>query len=493
MISEPKSYAFASWLFLRLLGLIYLAAFLSLATQIRGLAGVAGIQPASEILAARNHRNKNRFWRLPTLCWLSTSDAFLLFLTWGGAVMSLLFLAGLAPQILLILLWVFYLSLFHVCRVFLGYQWDVLLLEAGFLAIFLAPPRLWPGFLSLEAPAPILVWLIWWLLFRLMFSSGFAKLRSGDKTWRRLTALRYHYQTQPLPTPLAWYAFHLPSWFHSFSAAAVLLIEVLGPALIFGPLVLRYVVGGVFICLMLLIQLTGNYAFFNLLGVALSLLLFDDDFWTQVIGPGFLDTFHRSAHELSGPFRNSIDALVMFLVLFLSCDAIGKLIGHSWAWPKPFVKCLEGLAPFHLVSSYGLFAVMTMERSEIIVEGSEDGLSWRAYEFKQKPGSIRQSPRFVAPFQPRLDWQLWFAALGYGDENPWFSRFLSRLLEGSRPVMGLLRSSPFGPKPPRYLRATLYDYQFTTPRQRALTGDWWKRQPYGEYCPVRERTLHVPS
>lgn len=487
MISEPKSYTFAAWLFLRLLGLIYLTAFLSLAAQIRGLAGVEGILPASEVIASRNRRNINRFWRLPTLCWLSTSDEFLLFLCWGGAVLAALFLAGLAPLLLLILLWVFYLSLFNVCRLFLGYQWDVLLLECGFLAIFLAPARLWPGFLSLYAPSPIIVWLFWWLLFRLMFSSGFAKVRSGDKTWRNLTAICFHYETQPLPTPLAWYASHLPCWFHRISAAMVLLIEVLGPTLMFGPLRARYVACGAFIALMVLIEVTGNYAFFNLLGVALSLLLLDDDFWNHALGSAFLHRFNQRPNVSLDPLLIAIDVVVALVLLFLSWDAIGKMLRYRWPWPKPLLKCLAWLAPFRLVSSYGLFAVMTTKRPEIIVEGSDDGVTWRAYEFKHKPGSINRAPRVVAPFQPRLDWQLWFAALGSCDENPWFMRFLTRLFEGSKPVIDLLRTSPFPQKPPRYLRAGLYDYQFTKPAQRALTGDWWKRQPRRQYCPVLKR------
>jgi len=447
-MAEPNSYAFASWLFLRLLGLVYFTAFLSLARQIRGLAGAAGILPVAEVLTSRECGRISRFWRLPTLCWLSTSDRFLLFLSWGGAVLAAFLIAGIAPLPMLILLWLFYLSLFNVCRLFLGYQWDVLLLESGFLAIFLAPIELAPGFSSLRAPSPIIVWLFWWLLFRLMFSSGFAKLRSGDRSWRNLTALCHHYETQPLPTPMAWYAHQLPPWFQKISCAIVLVIEVIGPLFIFAPASARYAACLGFIALMGLIQITGNYAFFNLLGVALSLLLLDDGFWRRVIQAVMPPHSNMQPHSPVGSFSNGLVGVVALILLFISIDVIAKLFRRSLAWPRPLLKCLELLYPFHLVSSYGLFAVMTTERPEILVEGSEDGVDWRAYEFKFKAGKVNRAPGFVAPHQPRLDWQVWFAALGYCENNPWFLKFLARLLEGSKPVTNLLRGNPFPQQPP---------------------------------------------
>src|ERR1051325_3794288 len=263
-------YVLATWLFLRLLGLIYLSAFVSLAVQVRGLIGREGILPAAEFLSGRSHDGISRFWNLPTLCWLNASEAFLLVLGWGGALLALLLTLGFAPLLVLPLLWVSYLSLLNVSRLFLGYQWDILLLETGLLAIFLAPPDLQPDFPPTCAPSPVILGLCWWLLFRLMFSSGAVKLRSGDRTWRNLTALSYHYQTQPLPTPAAWYAHQLPVRFHKASAVLMFAIELLAPFLIVGPPALRHVAAASFIFLMVLIQLTGNYCFFNFLGIALS-------------------------------------------------------------------------------------------------------------------------------------------------------------------------------------------------------------------------------
>ena len=235
------SYLLSSWLFIRLLGLIYLAAFLSLASQIEGLIGNKGILPATEFLKSQQKLGIWRFHRIPTLFWLHTGNAGLMFLSWGGAVLSLLLVAGIAPMPILFLLWVFYLSLFSIGRIFLGYQWDILLLEIGFLTIFLAPVKLVDFFPPMTAPPIIIRWLLWWVLFRLMFSSAIVKLRSVDPAWRKLTALRYHYETQPLPTPLAWYAHQLPLYFHKFSVVVMFVIELLIPFLIFASPPLRVI------------------------------------------------------------------------------------------------------------------------------------------------------------------------------------------------------------------------------------------------------------
>jgi lipase maturation factor 1 len=488
-MAGPRTYAFASWLFLRLLGFVYLTAFVSLAKQIRGLAGAGGILPAAEVLASNGHMGINRFWRLPTVCWLSTSDRFLLLLTWGGAVLSALLTAGVASAPLLILLWVFYLSLFNVCRLFLGYQWDVLLLEAGFLAILLAPWELWSRVGSIVSPPLLVIWLFWWLLFRLMFSSGFVKLNSGDSSWRKLRALQHHYETQPLPTPVAWCAHQLPQRLQKISTASVLLIELVGPVLMLGPAQVRYIACGVFVGLMLLIEITGNYAFFNVLGVALSVLLLDDDFWSALVHRPINARTNGAYISTSDSILSAVHFAIALVLLFLSCDVIAKLFRRPLTWPRLLVRCLEFLGPFHLVNGYGLFAVMTKERPEIIVEGSEDGVNWQAYEFKYKPGTVNRAPRFVAPHQPRLDWQVWFAALGYCENNPWFVRFLMRLLEGSKPVINLLKANPFPQRPPRYIRASLYDYRFTDRAQHRQSRAWWRREHRGLYCPV----LDIPS
>jgi hypothetical protein len=478
------TYLLSGWLFLRLLGLIYLVAFISLGVQVKGLVGSRGILPARDFLLAKKSWGPSRYLRIPTLFWLNASDAFLQFLCWGGAGLSILLTIGVAPVPVLILLWAFYLSLFNVCRIFLGYQWDILLLETGFLAIFAASFELWPKFPPVSAPSPVVLWLLWWLAFRLLFSSGFVKLRSGDRTWRNLTTLRYHYETQPLPPWTAWYMHQLPGWFQKLSVIVMFSIELVMPVFVFAPPPFSYITGMAFIFLMLLITATGNYCFFNLLGIALSVLLFDDALWLplfQKLMPHF--QFPGHATLLPGwPLWITIPVAV--IIALLSTDVLGRLFRWQACWPKPMEKVIECLESPRLVNSYGLFSVMTTERPEIVVEGSNDTINWVAYEFKWKPGDVRRRPRFVAPHQPRLDWQMWFAALSYYHSNPWFRRFLLKLLQGSADVLALLGANPFPNDPPRFVRAVVYDYQFTDFKTRPETGAWWKRERRDLYSPV---------
>jgi hypothetical protein len=464
------NYSVGAWLFLRAIGLIYTIAFLSLAVQIDGLGGREGILPAREFLSeVRQQFRRRRLMAVPTLCWLNGSDRFLRFLCWGGAVAGALVLLGVAPLPVLIVCWVFYLSLFGVLRLFLGYQWDVLLLEAGFLAIFLAPPRLMPAGPVDAPPWPILI-LLYWLLFRLMFLSGLAKLRSGDLTWRRLTALVHHYETQPLPTPPAWSAHQLPRGFHKFSAVGMFAIELGIPFLIFGPSPFRHVAGLMIIALMILIMLTGNYCFFNLLTIALCLALFDNRFYGQT-------NFATVSTHL--PLWLLIAVAVILLTL--SMLRLARLFRIDGRISRAVNYWLDSVP---LVNHYGLFSVMTATRLEIVIEGSRDGKTWQAYEFKWKPCDVKRKPRWVAPHQPRLDWQMWFAALSDYRLNGWFIGFLVRLLQGSRPVLALLRRNPFPDGPPSYVRAVLYQYRFTDRKTQRETGAWWTREKRWLYCPV---------
>ena len=478
------TYVLSSWLFLRLLGLIYFSAFVSLATQVKGLVGSHGILPARAFLLTKQCWGPARFAQIPTLCWWTTGDGFLQVLCWGGAVLSLFLLSGVAPAPVLVLLWAFYLSLFNVCRIFLGYQWDILLLETVFLAVFIAPFELLPGFPPATAPSPVILWLLWWLLFRLMFSSGFVKLRSGDRAWRNRTALKYHYQTQPLPTWTAWYMHQLPAGFHTVSVLVLFSVELVMPAFVFAPPPLSYLAGAAFITLMLLIMGTGNYCFFNLLGIALSILLFDDAVWLRLFRrllPGFESV---PAAPIVRGWPAAITVPVAVVIGLLSLEVVGRLGRFTSRWPKPLEQLMGWLEPFRLVNGYGLFAVMTTERPEIIIEGSHDGVTWRAYEFKWKPGEVTRRPRFVAPHQPRLDWQMWFAALSFYHGSPWFGQFLLRLLENSPDVLALLSKNPFADNPPRFIRAVLYDYRFTDFAARRATGAWWRRERRGLYSPV---------
>ncbi len=481
--ADAPTFTISRWVFLRLVGLSYLIAFVSLSSQILGLTGSHGILPAQQLLdAARVQLGTTRYWWLPTFCWLSASDATLRGLCWAGAGISVLLILDIAPALWALLAWGGYLSLSTICQEFLSYQWDALLLETGFLAIFFAPLRLAPR-LSGDAPArPTVRRLLWWLLFRLMISSGVAKLASGDPTWRHLTALIYHYETQPLPTWIGWYAHQLPHAFHRTSCALMFAIELVAPWLILGPSRVRSGACAALIGLQLLIAATGNYCFFNLLTMALCVLLLDDVAWPRVLRERFSHPTLATRSPRGWP-RWMIVPVTVVLVLD-SFVHMGSLLGLRRSWPKPLTELVVMLQPWQVVNSYGLFAVMTTSRPEIIVEGSNDGTTWHAYPFKYKPGELTRRPAFVAPHQPRLDWQMWFAALGTYREAPWFLRFCEQLLRGSPDVLALLAGNPFPDHPPRYVRATFYDYRFTDLAAMRAEGTWWRRHPKGLYCPV---------
>jgi predicted DCC family thiol-disulfide oxidoreductase YuxK len=500
---EPPSCQLLQGLFLRMLGVIYFIAFVSLWTQISGLIGSNGILPAAQTMqgareyVAAGQLGIGRYLLLPTLCWLNTSDGFLQFLCGGGAVLAALLIVGIAPVPVLALLWLFYLSIVSVGNVFLSFQWDVLLLETGFLAIFFAPLR-WrrkhPAFDS--PPSTAVLWLLRLLLFKLMFFSGAVKLTSRDPTWANLSALKFHYYTQPLPNPIAWYAHQLPDWFQEMSVFVMFVIELVVPFFLFAPRRWRLWAFWPLVGLQLLIIATGNYCFFNLLTIALCVVMLDDRVLERVKAGGASarrlllspepGPRTEAAPALSSPLRwpGWIIAPVAIVVLTINFMLIGRLFGSNLQrWPAPFLKLYQTVAPFHAVNSYGLFAVMTTSRPEIILEGSRDGQNWQAYEFKYKPGDLTRAPCIVAPHQPRLDWQMWFAALGDIRGNPWMLSFCEKLLRGSPEVLALVKDNPFPESPPRYVRAVLYDYHFTDFATRRKEGTWWRRELKGAYCP----------
>jgi predicted DCC family thiol-disulfide oxidoreductase YuxK len=502
-------------LFLRLLGLIYLCAFVSLGTQVIGLIGHAGIEPANQYMAAARgqldqmHMGIGRYHLLPTLCWLSASDGFLRGLCWSGVALSLLLVAGILPAPCLFLLWLIYLSLSAVGGVFLEFQWDTLLLEAGFLAIFFAPLRWTLGWSGGPAPSKIALWLLRWLLFRLMLESGMVKLLSGDPLWRHLAALTVHYQTQPLPTWIGWYAHQLPAGFQEVSVAVMFFIELAVPFLIFAPRRLRFAGCALLVFLQICILLTGNYCFFNLLTIAFCLLLLDDaalrSLTRRTPGPA-CEQEHGGVRPLSGievpaapvPRRRTdwpwwITGPIAAVILLVTVTTVLQMAWRFRTWPEPadptepprMMEIIEAwIEPFRSVNNYGLFAVMTNPRMEISVQGSDDGQNWRDYTFKYKPGDPKMRPAFVAPHQPRLDWQMWFAALGTYRENRWFVEFCVRLLQGSPDVLGLLERNPFPNAPPKYIRAELYEYRFSTFAERREKGVWWVRESRGDYLPA---------
>ena len=491
---EPPRQFLVRWLFLRSLAIIYLIAFVSLWTQITGLVGQNGILPAKSTMENLQRQltaaniGLERYRLFPTLCWFSTSDRSLQYQCAFGVLFALLLFIGIAPAPCLFLLWLIYLSLCTVCREFLGFQWDILLLETGFLAIFFAPLNLLPRLYRTAAPSRTVLWLLRWLLFCLMFQSGCVKLLSGDPAWRNLTALTFHYETQPLPTWIGWYAHQLPVWFQKTSTALMFGIELAVPFLIFAPRRLRFLGCAALVALQIFIALTGNYCFFNLLTIILCFTLFDDAA-LQRFAPRKLARFLSPVQPCSlQPFLARLRQLANFsiaiILLGTSLLQFSSMFRLPIPWPQPIITAYEWLSPFRTFSSYGLFAVMTTSRPEIIIEGSTDGVTWFEYDFKYKPGDLKRPPEFVAPHQPRLDWQMWFAALGNYQQNPWLVNFCVRLLQGSPDVLALLERNPFSNAPPRYIRAVTYDYHFTDFATRRKTGAWWRRERTGDYLPT---------
>jgi len=482
--SEPETYCISRQWFLRLLAVIYLIAFLSFRVQVPGLIGKNGIVPAVETLAAyQKHFGDGAFWKLPTIAWWASSDEAILRMCDGGVVLSLLLLYGVAPIPILVFLWALYLSLVNVGGVFMHFQWDILLLETGFLALFYAPLRLYTGRRLAGNPFGLSRLLMWWLLFRLMFRSGYVKLAGDNPTWENLLALTLHYETQPLPICTSWLAHQLPLWFHKASCAIMFGIELGLPFLIIAPRRLRHLAAGAFIFLMLLIAATGNYNFFNLLTVALCVTLLDDGFLARL-------TIRRTRDQLprvrGGPDRRPLTRIALGCAA-LAALAMTAMDGYlstyrEWNPPNWVRKVLVAVQPFHAFNQYGLFARMTESRPEIVIEGSRDGSTWLEYEFSWKPGDVKRPPGFVQPHQPRLDWQMWFAALGTYQRNPWFGNLLRRILEGRTEVLALFEKNPFAEGPPRYVRATLYRYYFTDAKTRRETGAWWNRERLGLYA-----------
>jgi predicted DCC family thiol-disulfide oxidoreductase YuxK len=466
---QPATFDLTRWLFLKALGLVYFFAFLSFALQATGLIGSKGILPVGDYLQEVHAQlGAQGYMLVPTIFWLNAGDAALQIVTWAGVILSVMLILGWARRVVVVLLFVGYLSIVNAGQVFMSFQWDVLLVEAGFLAIFV--------------DFGVTIWLYRLLLFRLMFLSGAVKLSSGDPTWHDLTALNYHFETQPLPTVIGWWMYQLPDGVHRFSTMATLVIELILPFFIFFPRHLRMFAGAGIIFLQVLILLMGNYTFFNLLTIALCLFLFDDAALRRLL-PARLVRRASSAHARrphSRLARRAMGVLAVLLVILGLAQIAGTLHGKV---PEPIGAVMDLVEPFHLVNRYGLFAVMTTTRPEIIVEGSNDGENWQAYEFRYKAGDVSRPPLWVAPLQPRLDWQMWFAALGTYQQNPWFINFLLRLLQGSPDVLSLLDKNPFPDHPPRYVRAMLYDYHFTDPATLSSTGAWWRRESIGLYVP----------
>src|SRR6184192_343270 len=475
---RPPTYFWARRWFLRAVGLIYLVAFVSLWVQVDGLIGANGISPVNQFLPAVHEQlGRQAYSLLPTLCWFNSSNTFLHFLCGAGVAFSLLLVFGIAPVICLTALFVFYLSLTISGQTFLSFQWDILLVETGFLSIFLAPWQLWQKRGQEPPVSRAALFLLKLLLFKLTVMSGLVKLTSGDDCWWNLTALDYHYWSQPLPTMFGWWADKSPEWFKHFSVAFCLAVEIVVPFLIWAPRRPRLIATGLMIFLQLAIAITGNYCFFNLLTIALCLLLIDD---------ASIGRKHATVRDRRYSDQLCSYAAIAVIVVTLPINAwlIFSAFKPRARPPHALANLYEQLEAFRIVNGYGLFRVMTKDRCEIVLEGSAEGVEWLPYEFKWKPGDVKRAPGWCAPHQPRLDWQMWFAALERPQQNPWLVGLIVRLLQGSDDVSRLLAHNPFPERPPRYIRAMFYRYRFTTVSELRQSGAWWKRQELREYLPT---------
>jgi hypothetical protein len=497
--AEAGQGALGCWLYLRGLGLVFLLAFLSLWPQVLGLIGSRGMMPAAPFLDAVTHRyGAARFHLLPTLFYFTASDHALKLLCGAGILCSALLCIGILELPALICAWACYLSFVSAGREFLSFQWDALLLESAVFSLPLllaSRPTLKP---TLRQSSTSARWLLWLLLFRFMFAAGWAKIRSGDPAWREFHALDYHFFTQPLPTVLGYYAHQLPAGLKAAATFLMLAIELGVPFLIFIPPLRRYAffpLGA----LQLGIAATGNYGFFNLLAIVLCIPLLPEVWLRRVVPARFLAFLTRKRLPAPATWQVAATAAVqagffLFLgtltllqaaLMFFSPQELVQAAEavHLPKLAKAPLWALRKTAPFSVVNHYGLFAVMTKERPEIIVEGSRDGVTWIPYEFKYKAGALDRAPPWNAPHQPRLDWQLWFAAMGPRGESPWFDGFCIRLLQGSPDVLSLLGRNPFPEQPPRYLRATLYQYFFTSLAEKKQSGDYFRRSDPEPYLP----------
>jgi len=504
---EPSTYIFSSWLFVKCLGLIGLIAFISLWIQAAGLFGSDGIMPLATFLEnaasfLNNTYPGDSFYQyFPTLFWLGDSDAAITGVFVGGVVSSLLMIAGVCPALGALGVFLCYLSVMIAGQDFMSFQWDSLLVEMAFLTVFLAPWMIVDRLGTRPEPLRLTRLLVWWLLFRLMLESGVVKLNHWDypsdsNTWQSLTAMNYHYWTQPIPSWISWHVHNYsPVWLHQFSIAMMFVIEIGLPFFIFGPRRVRNFGCLGMLSFQVLIMLTGNYGFFNLLTMALCLCLIDDQSLPSFIRRRWSERHHM---QRSGRLLRVIQGVVLLPVtivilivssyqMVVSFEGRRPAIGHPAVFEKPpewAQGIFDKIRPFHIVNSYGLFRVMTTTRPEIIIEGSIDGVSWSPYRFKYMAGDPAKRPGIIVPHMPRLDWRMWFAGLQYEHNKqvrPWFMKFIEQLLNGNENVIALLEENPFTDQPPQYLRMQLYLYTFSDPVERRENGVWWRRQKLEQY------------
>jgi len=467
MTETDDQYWCTRFLFQRCLACIYLIGFLIALNQYLPLVGEHGLEPLRLLLKLR----EVKFWDAPSLFWIDGSDRFVMKVIWSGLALSIFALLGLSERLgiwvsvgVWFLLWVLYSSLVNVGGTFYGFGWEMMLLESGFLAIFL-------GSAKVRTPV-IVIWLIRWMLFRLMFGAGMIKIR-GDACWRDLTCLTYHYETQPLPNPLSWWFHHTPIWFHKLEVLFNHFVELVVPFFLFTPRQVRYIAGLLTAFFQAILILSGNLSWLNYLTIVLCIACFDDRFLSR-----FLPVRKPETQADSVPHQCAVVALAL-LVAVLSLQPAMNLVSEHQAMNLSY-------DPLHIVNTYGAFGSVTPVRNELIIEGTyderpSDSSIWREYEFKGKPGDVSRMPSLVSPYLYKIDWQMWFAAMTPQVHDRWFVNFVRKLLEGDKGALSLIERNPFPLYPPKYIRVRRYVYHFTDANDRS--GHWWTRKLEGQYMP----------
>lgn len=490
------------WIFLRALGLIYYSAFFSLVFQIRGLNGPHGILPAGEYLQAVAERfGHTGYWYAPTLLWFSSSSHMLTGICWAGMIASLLLVLNFWPRGMLAICFVCFLSFVSAAQDFSAYQSDGMLLEAGFISLFFAPAGFRPGWGEESRPSRASLFLLVWECFRIYFESGVAKIMGGDPQWRNFTALDEYYQNGPLPTWIGWYMQHWPHWLHAATAFGTLALELGLAWLMFLPRRLRILCFLIFTPWQIGIILSANYTFLNYLVLVLGVLLLDDQTvlpWLPrflkksylvtkeakpLAPPAIEEKWRKKLREQLSAVRLAFTAVMLAWIFYAT---LAQLVWMVKPWPLPTTP-VAALEPFRIANRYGLFAVMTRGRYEIEFQGSDDGQTWLVYPFRFKPQDPAKAPEIYAPYQPRFDWNLWFASLSSWRQEPIVVRTEQNLLRGDPDVLLLFAGNPFPHAPPRQVRAVISQYWFTTPDEMRTQGTWWKRQQLGLYAPTLER------
>jgi hypothetical protein len=527
--SGPRNRFAPRWIFLRALAAIYFSAFLALVFQIKGLIGPNGILPAQNFLdAVARQAGSLRFWYAPTLFWHSSSSHAMMVVVWSGLIASVIAFLNLWPRLSFFICFVCFLSFVSAAGDFSGYQSDGMLLEAGFLALFFAPRGLWPGW-GVDSPPPrAALFLLLWEWFRIYFESGIVKLLSGDPEWRHLTAMDEYYQNGPLPTFIGWYVEHLPHWFHVATAGGTLVMELGIVWMLFLPRRVRLICFCIVTPWEIGVILTANYAFLNYLVLALGFLLLDDQslFFRiperfrnpleNVVAPEAFGTTEerlsilatseerffpnppastpkpessttRILRRVSGHLRALRIAVTAVLLTWIAYDTTAEMLRMPWPGIPLLTAPITLLEPFRIANQYGLFAIMTRGRYEIEFQGSNDGQNWTPYLFRHKPQALNEAPGIYAPYQPRFDWNLWFASLTDVQQAEIVPLTEERLLEGDPDVLSLFRANPFPIAPPRYVKAVLWQYWFTSLEEKSSTGNWWRRQLLGLYAPILTR------